>query len=319
MKLCFLDCKTLGNDIDLSIFNTFGEFIAYQLSSKEEVIERIKDVDIIITNKVQLNKTNLCYAKNLKLICLTATGTNNIDFDYIKQHNIAVTNVAGYSTDSVVQHTFAILFYIMEKLSYYDNYVKSREYVNSDVFTHLNKTFLELKNKTWGIIGLGAIGKSVANIAKAFGCKIIYYSTTGKNNNNEYEQKNLEELLTESDIISIHCPLTPQTINLIDYNKICKMKRSAFLLNLGRGGIINEKDLAKAIDDELLAGVALDVLENEPILEDNPLLAIKNSDRLLITPHIAWGATEARNRVIYEVSENIKYFLNGEKRNRVDL
>lgn len=318
MKLCFLDAKTLGNDIDLSIFNSFGKIDVYQLSTPEEIIKRIKSVDIIIANKVQLNKTNLCFAKNLKLICLTATGSNNIDLEYIKQNNIGLANVAGYSTDSVVQHTFAMLFYIMENLNYYDNYVKSRAYAQSDIFTHLNKTFLELKNKTWGIIGLGTIGKSVANIAKAFGCNIIYYSTSGKNNNTDFEQKNLNELLSLSDIISIHCPLTPQTLNMIDYNKISNMKRSAFLINVGRGGIINESDLAKALDDELILGVALDVLQTEPILENNPLLYIKNIQHLLITPHIAWGAVEARNRVVHEVYENIKCFLNNERRNRLD-
>lgn len=317
LKISILDAKTLGEDIDLSGFGKFGQVSVYQTTKPEEVIDRIKEKDIVITNKVVLNESSLQHAANLKLICITATGTNNIDLAYAQTKNIAVANVAGYSTQSVVQHTFAMLFYLLEHLKYYDNYVKSGEYASNDIFTHLDKPFRELKDKTWGIIGLGSIGRSVADISKAFGCNVVYYSTSGKNNNEEYKQLGLDELLKLSDIVSIHAPLNPQTKDLLAYNKLEMMKKHAILLNLGRGGIVNEIDLAKALEHDLIAGAALDVLECEPINENNPLSKIKDTHKLLITPHIAWASVEARVRLVNEVALNIEAFIKGEKRNRV--
>lgn len=317
MKLAILDAATLGNDIDLSIFNDFGFVEIYQTTSKDEVIDRVKDKTIIITNKVVINKEVMDNAPYLKLICVAATGYNNIDIEYAKQKGIAVTNVAGYSTNSVVQHTFAMLFYLLENLKYYDAYVKSGLYSKSPIFTHLDKPFWEIIGKVWGIIGLGTIGKKVAEVAKSFGCDVVYYSTSGKNLNNNYTHKALDELLSISDIVSIHAPLNQYTKNLIDYEKIKLMKKTAILLNLGRGGIINETDLAKALDDGLIAAAGLDVLEKEPIDENNPLLSIKNKDRLLITPHIAWTSIEARNKLVKEIYINIESFLRGKERNRV--
>ncbi|MCT4598630.1 MAG: D-2-hydroxyacid dehydrogenase [Vallitalea sp.] len=317
MKIVILDSNTLGNDLDLGVFNELGEVEVYGFTAKEQVIDRIKDVDVIITNKVVLNESNLQYAANLKLICLTATGTNNVDKNYTNSSNIVVSNVVGYSTDSVAQHTFAILFYLYEKLSYYDKYVKSGEYVNDEIFTHFDRKFNELVGKTWGIVGLGNIGKKVASIAKAFGCNIIYYSTSGKNNNAEYERVDIDTLLSSSDIISIHAPLNKDTDNLFTYDIIKKMKKSAVLLNLGRGKIINEEDLTKALEEDIIAGAGLDVLEYEPINEDNPLLKIQDSTKLLVTPHIAWASIEARNRVVREVKENIISFQEGSPRNVV--
>jgi glycerate dehydrogenase len=317
MKIVILDSNTLGDDLDLRVFNELGEVEVYGFTAKEEVVDRIKDVDVIITNKVVLNESNLQYATSLKLICLTATGTNNVDKKYTNASGIVVSNVVGYSTDSVAQHTFALLLYLYEKLSYYDKYVKSGEYVNDKIFTHFDRKFNELVGKTWGIVGLGNIGKKVAKIAKAFGCNIIYYSTSGKNNNAEYERVNLDTLLTTSDIISIHAPLNEDTDNLFTYDKINKMKKSALLLNLGRGRIINEADLTKALEEDLIKGAALDVLEYEPINEDNPLLKIQDSTKLIVTPHIAWASIEARNRVVNEVKENIVSFQKGFPRNVV--
>lgn len=317
LKLCILDAKTLGNDIDLSGFETFGQVFVYQITKPEEVVERIKDQNVIITNKVVLNETNLQHAPELKLICITATGTNNIDLAYAKEHNIAVTNVAGYSTNSVAQHTFAMLLYLLEQLSYYDRYVKSGEYAKSEVFTNLNKPFWELRGKTFGIIGLGEIGRSVAAVANAFGSNVVYYSTSGANYNEEYQRVDFDELLRTSDVVSIHAPLNERTKNLIRYDQLKMMKGHAILLNLGRGGIVNENDLAKALDEELIAGAALDVLEREPIQNDNPLLNVKNSDRLLIVPHIAWASIEARKKLVNEVMLNIESYLKGEERNRV--
>ncbi|HIQ24442.1 MAG TPA: D-2-hydroxyacid dehydrogenase [Persephonella sp.] len=317
MKLVILDAKTLGNDIDLSGFSQFGEVEIFQTTKPEETLERVKDKDIVITNKVIIDKNIIDNAPNLKLICVAATGVNNIDIKYAKQRGIQVRNVAGYSTESVVQHTFAMLFYLLENLRYYDDYVKSGEYAKSDIFTHLGKPFWEVRGKTWGIIGLGTIGRKVADVASSFGANIIYYSTSGVERKEKYPRVSLEELLKTSDIVSIHAPLNEKTKGLIGYEQIKLMKPTAYLLNLGRGGIVIEEDLAKALDESLIAGAGLDVLEKEPIAEDNPLLKIKNKEKLFITPHIAWTSIEARKTLINEIIENIKAFLEGKDRNRV--
>ena len=317
MKIAILDAKTLGNDIDLSGFNQFGDVEIYETTKPNETLERVKDKDIIITNKVVIDKNIMDNAPSLKLICVAATGVNNIDVEYAKQKGIQVRNVAGYSTESVVQHTFAMLFYLLESLRYYDDYVKSGEYAKSDIFTHLGKPFWEIKGKTWGIIGLGTIGRRVAEVASSFGAKVIYYSTSGVDRPEKYPRVSLEELLKTSDIVSIHAPLNEKTKGLIGYEQIKLMKPNAYLLNLGRGGIVIEEDLAKALDENLIAGAGLDVLEKEPITEDNPLLKIKNKEKLFITPHIAWTSIEARKTLVNEIIENIKAFLEGKDRNRV--
>ncbi len=315
-KIVVLDAKTLGN-IDLSLWHKLGEVVIYPTTKPEETIERIKNADVIITNKVVIDQKMMENSPKLKLICVAATGTNNIDLKAAQKLGIAVTNVAGYSTRSVAQHTFAMLFYLLESLNYYDNYVKSSRYSKNDIFTHLDKPFYEISGKRWGIIGLGTIGKEVAKIAEAFGCEVVYYSTSGVMRKEPYPRVSLDVLLTTSDIVSIHAPLNERTKNLITYEKLKLMKRNAVILNLGRGGIINEKDLAKALDEGLISAAALDVLEKEPIEPDNPLLKIKNKERLLITPHIAWASIEARKRLVYEIYENIKAFFEGRKRNRL--
>lgn len=317
-KIVILDGKTLG-ELDFTKLEKFGEVSYYDTTNSEDVVERIKDANIVLTNKVVLNENNLKEAKNLELICETATGFNNIDIVYAKNNNIAVTNVAGYSTNTVAQHTFATVLSLYDKLSYYDNYVKSGDYAKSGLFTNVSKPFYELEGKTWGIIGFGAIGKRVAKIAEAFGVNVIYYSTSGKNSNSEYKRVSFDELLAESDIISIHAPLNKDTQGLINYDAIKKMKKSAILVNMGRGPIVVDADLAKAIDEELIAGAALDVFEVEPIKEDNPLTSIKNKENLVLTPHIAWASVEARARLFEEVIKNIKAFYNGEIRGRVEL
>ncbi len=316
-KIVVLDGKTLGN-VDYNLLKEFGELKLYDTTNKEEVVERIKDANIILTNKVILNEDNLKNAKNLELICEMATGFNNIDVEYAKERGIAVTNVAGYSTNTVVQHTFATALNLYDKISYYDNYVKSGEYSKADIFTNLDKPFYDLMGKTWGIIGLGAIGRGVANVCKAFGVNVIYYSTSGKNNNSEYKRVNLEELLKESDVISIHAPLNDNTKNLINYENLCKMKENAIVINMGRGPIVVDGDLARAIDEEKISGAALDVFSVEPIKEDNPLLSVKNRDRLILTPHIAWASVDARNRLFIDLLENIRAFNRGERRNRIE-
>lgn len=309
MKIVFLDAKTIGEDIDLSGFDALGEVVKYGFSTSEEARERTKDADVVVLNKVQINEETIGAAEHLKLVCVTATGTNNLDKEYLDRRGIAWRNVAGYSTESVAQHTFAMLFYLLEKLPYYDNYVKSEKYVNDVSFTHFAKAFHELSGKTYGIIGLGNIGRRVADIAKAFGCRVIYFSTSGRNNQQGYERVSFDELLAQSDIVSIHAPLDENTLGLMNKEAFSKMKQSAILLNVGRGPIINEEDLAEALENGTIAAAGLDVLSVEPMQPDNPLRAIKDSERLLITPHIAWAGVEARTRLMDIILHQIQAFF----------
>lgn len=318
MKITFLDADTLGKDISLKAFEDLGEVEVYGFTTSEQVLERTKDSNVIITNKVLINEASLGPNPNAKLICITATGTNIVDFDFATKYGIAVTNVKGYSTDSVVQHTFSLLFYLLEKLRYYDDYVKLGHYTNDILFTHFENRYHELSGKTWGIVGLGEIGRKVASIAQAFGCKVIYYSTSGKNNNSDFTQVDFDTLLSTSDIISIHAPLTPATNNLFTFETFQKMKNTSTLINVGRGPIVNEKDLLKALEENEIAAAGLDVLTVEPMEKKNPLLTFKDSNRLIITPHIAWASIEARGRLVEEVYKNIRAYIKGEERNMVN-
>lgn len=317
MKIVILDAQTLGSDLDLAPIQAMGEVLIYELTEPDEVAARIRDAEVVITNKVCLNEGNLKDATCLKMIALFATGFNNIDIDYAGARGIAVANVAGYSTQSVTQHTFAMLFHLLEKLSFCDNYVKAKDYVSSETFAYIEKPFYEIHGKTWGIIGMGAIGQGVASVAQAFGVKVVYYSTSGQNNSAPYERVELEELLKVSDIVSIHAPLNERTQDLIGYDELRQMKKSAILLNLGRGGIIKEDDLARALNEDLIRGAALDVLAKEPILEDNPLYTVKDPEKWMVTPHIAWASIEARTTLVHEVVSNITACFNGEVRNRI--
>ena len=308
MKIVILDRATLGFDVDMSIFDSLGEVISYDITLENETISRVKDADIIITNKVLVTKEIMNEASNLKLICISATGTNNVDLEYAKQTKISVKNVAGYSSSSVVQLAFSMIFHFIQKLSYYKKYVDEQNWQKSQIFTHIDKPFFELDGKKVGIIGLGDIGSNLARKVKAFDCEVVYYSTSGKNSNNEYKRVELDELLSICDIISIHCPLNENTKNLLNYENMKNIKDGSILLNLGRGGIINEADLAKIIDEkEIYCGI--DVVFVEPILESNPLLRVKNKQRLLLTPHIGWASIEARRKLISLVAKNIESFI----------
>lgn len=309
MKIVFLDAKSIGEDIDLSGYDKLGEVIKYPYSTPEQARERTRDADVIILNKVEINEESIGEASRLRLVCVTATGTNNLDKDYLAKRGIEWRNVAGYSTESVAQHTFALLFYLMEKLRYYDDYVKNDKYVNDSMFTHFDHKFHELSGKTWGIIGLGNIGCRVADIAKCFGCNVIYYSTSGKNNKEGYNRVGFDELLERSDIVSVHAPLTDETLGLMNLEAFSRMKRSAIFLNLGRGPIVNEADLTEALNTGMIAAAGLDVLTREPMSEDNPLRSIKDSERLIITPHIAWASIEARTRLMEIILGQIKEFF----------
>lgn len=308
MKIVFLDAKTIGDDIDLSGFEAIGEVKKYDYTMPEEVKERTENADVIVINKIPVNEQTLGTNPSVRLVCVTATGTNNLDKEYLGKNNIQWRNVAGYSTESVAQHTFSLLFYLWENMAYYDRYVKEEKYVNDRMFTHFERKFHELKGKTWGIIGLGNIGTRVADIAKVFGCRVIYYSTSGKNDREGYERVTWDELLKESDIVSVHAPLNADTENLMDAEAFSKMKRTAVFLNLGRGAIVNEKDLAEALEKGEIAAAGLDVLSDEPMRPENPLRTIKDSSKLLITPHIAWASVEARTRLMRTIEEQIRAF-----------
>ncbi len=317
MKIVLLEAKSLGDDVDLSSFDKLGEVVSYDLSTEEDTPSKVEDADIIVVNKVQMNEQTLSGAKNLKMIAITATGYNMIDKAYTDSRGIVVANVRGYSTDSVAQHTFALALGLLGQISHYDHYVKSGNYVKSDVFCNFDNKIYELAGKTWGIIGLGAIGRKVADIAKVFGCRVIYYSTTGKNQNPDYESVSLDDLLAQSDILSIHAPLNDTTRNFMTMDKLTKMKPSALLINVARGPVVNERDLADALNSNIIAGAGLDVFSAEPMKADNPVLEVKDPTKLLVTPHIAWATVEARQRCADEVALNIEAFLRGEERNLI--
>ena len=308
MKIVILDAKTLGDDLDLSVLDSFGEVISYQTTSAEETLERIQIADIIITNKVVLSANIMSQASKLKLICIAATGMNNVDLDAAKFQDIEVKNVAGYSTKSVVQHTFSMALYLLEKMAYYDATVKNSTWTNSGLFTDISHPFYEISGKKWGIIGFGTIGQEVAKIATAFGAEVSYHSTSGVNLNHAYPHQSLEFTLKDCDIISIHAPLNDDTYNLINENNLPYIKDDALLLNLGRGGIVNETDLAFELDRRTLYA-GLDVLEQEPLMLTNRLNEVKHKERLLITPHIAWASIEARKKLLEGIVENIHTFL----------
>ena len=308
MNIVLLDAKTLGDDLDISGLESFGTLSVYQTTSKEETLERIQIADIVITNKVVITSRMMEESPRLKLICIAATGMNNVDLDAAKIKGIEVKNVAGYSTKSVVQHTFAMALYLLEKMAYYDAVVKDASWSDSGLFTDVSHPFYELSGKKWGIIGLGAIGQEVAKIATAFGAEVSYHSTRGKNLNHTYPHQSLEFILKDCDIISIHAPLNENTMDLINENNLNYIKEDAILLNLGRGGIVNETDLALELNRRrFYAG--LDVLTQEPINVDNPLMTIKHKEQLLITPHIAWTSIEARKKLLEGIVENIRVFM----------
>lgn len=317
MKIVFLETACLGTGMNYDAFSNFGEVISYEYTKKQEVPERIEDADIIVVNKIPMNEETLGKTKNLKLICVTATGTNIVDFSYMNSRGITVTNVKGYSTPTVVQHTFALYFYLAEHISYYDNCVKSKKYSESEMFVHFGPEFHDLSGMTWGVVGLGDIGKNVAIIAKTFGCNVQYYSTSGRNNNSEFKQVTFDELLETSDIISIHAPLNEVTTDLFDAAAFSKMKKTAILLNLGRGPIVNEQALVDAINQNEIAGAGLDVFTVEPLPMGSPLLTVKEKERFVFTPHIAWASVEARTRLIEEVYLNMEAFLANKERNVV--
>lgn len=316
MKISVLDAKTLGGDLDMSVLNQAGEVFIYDTTAPLQVAERIVDSDVLIVNKIKLNETNLKYAKNIKLICITATGYDNVDISYCKTKGIGVCNAEGYSTHSVCQTTLAMAMYLMTHLGEYRQYVHSGSYSESGVANYLSPRYHEFYGKTWGIIGLGNIGRSVARVAEAMGCNVI---CTKRTPDSEYKTTDIDTLLSESDIISVHVPLTDETRGMINKERISKMKKNSIFINVARGAVCDEKALCEAVKQGKIAAIGVDVYSEEPFPKDSPYTEITALPNVCLMPHMAWGAYEARQRCINEVSENIRAFFSGETRNRVDL
>ena len=319
MKLVILERNSVGTDVDVSCFEKFGEVTCYPNTVAANTSERVKDADIILANKAPLNESTLKDAPNVKLICLLATGFDNVDLAYCKSRSIKVTNVVNYCTSTVAQHTLLLALALSEKIAFYDDYVKSGAYSAQDRFSNFDRTFYDLEGKTWGIIGMGTIGRRVAGLAQAFGCRVIFYSASGTSTCTDYERVEFDTLLQESDILSLHCPLSDRTRGLINKDALSKMKETAILVNVARGPVVDTQALYDALVADQIAGAGLDVLEQEPMAGDNPLAQIKDSTKLIITPHMAWASLESRTRLVDEVVKNIEAFLAGENRNVVNL
>ena len=318
MKIVVLEADSVGKDVSWEPLKQFGDVELYEATPQENVAERIREADMVIPNKCLLNEENLKDASKVKVICEAATGYNNIDLAYCKQRGIVVTNVKAYSTDVVAQHTFAMLLSLYEKLDYYTTYVEDGDYSRGRAFSNVSRPFHELAGKCYGIIGLGNIGRKVAEIATAFGAQVIYYSASGRTYDVPYENVTFDELLTRSDVISIHAPLNEATKGIMNLEAFQKMKQTAVLINVGRGPIVVEKDLVRAIEDCMIAAAGLDVYEVEPLPKDSPLLQVRNRDRLMLTPHVAWGSVEARTRLVEDICKSIQAFLDGTPRSVVE-
>ncbi len=319
MKLVVLERNSVGTDIDVSCFEKFGEVVYYPNTVADNTAERVKDADIIIANKAPLNEITLKNAPNVKLICLFATGFDNVDTAYCKSRQIKVANVINYCTPAVAQHTLLLALLLAEKIAFYDDYVKSGAYSAQDRFSNFDRPFQDLEGKTWGIVGMGTIGRKVASLAQAFGCKVIFYSASGNSTCTEYERVDFGTLLKESDILSLHCPLTDRTRGLINKEAFAQMKDTAILVNVARGPVVDTQALCDALMNNQIAAAGLDVLEKEPMAKDDPLNKIKDSTKLVITPHMAWASTESRTNLVIEVCKNIESFLDGGNRNIVNL
>lgn len=304
MKIAFLDAATMGN-VSFEPFERLGDFVRYESSTPEEALERVRDIDVLLINKVLVNKKLIDAAPQLKLICIAATGVNNIDVDYAASKGIPVRNAVGYSTDSVMQSTFMHILSLVGGAPYFDNSVKSGSYSRNGMFTDPNWNWNELAGKIIGIIGMGNIGRKVASVAEAFGMKVCYFSTSGTGHCKDYPCLPLDQLLAASDIVSIHAPLNERTLNLIGEKELAMMKPTAFLVNVGRGAVVVEADLAKAVDEGVIAGAGIDVFVQEPIPEDHPYMTMKHPERMRLAPHVAWASVEARERLVGIMADNI--------------
>lgn len=314
MNIVILDYMTLGDDLDLSGASKYGTVTKYPVTSQEEAPERIANADIVIVNKVKMNEEVLKNAKNLKLICETATGYDNIDIDYCKKRGICVANTPAYSTSCVAQVTVSMVCSLITHLHEYRKFVHDGEYQNSISANKLEPIYHEMAGMTWGIIGFGNIGKAVGKIADAFGCRVIVNKRIPVDG---YECVELDKLLKESDIISIHCPLTDKTKGMIGKHELELMKSNAIIVNVARGLVWDEKAVADAIIDKKIAGMGCDVFSYEPIDCNHPFEKILGYDNVLLTPHMAWGSFESRTRCFNTVLSNIDAYLNGREQNLI--
>lgn len=304
MKITYLDAATMG-DSSLAPIEALGELVCWPNSTADEALERVADCDVLITNKVKVTRELLAAASALKLVCEAATGVNNIDLKACAERGIPVRNVAGYSTESVVQETFMHILSLLGNGPYFDDAVKSGRYSASGLFTDVSRPFIEMSGKRMGIIGMGAIGSRVAKVAVAFGMEVVYFSTSGTGHCKEYPSISLDELMSTSDVISVHAPYNERTAGLVGEAELRLMKPSAIIVNMGRGGIIDETALAKVIDESVIGGAALDVFTQEPLPADSPLLHTRHPEKFRFTPHTAWASVEARRRLISAIAENI--------------
>lgn len=304
MKIVFLDAGTMGTS-SLAPIESQGELVAWPNSTPEESVARVSDCDVLIVNKIKVNDRLLDAAPRLRLVCEAGTGINNIDVDACERRGVLVRNVAGYSTDSVVQETFMHILNLLGNGAYFDEVVKSGAYSRSGLFTDYSRPFIEMAGKMLGVIGLGAIGSKVARIGTAFGMNVVYYSTSGTSHSTEYPSVHLERLMRESDVISVHAPYNERTAGLVGEKELRMMKPKAIIVNMGRGGIVVEDALAKVIDEGVIGGAGLDVYSVEPIPADHPLLHTRHPERLSLTPHVAWASIEARERLIQSIADNI--------------
>ncbi|WP_026517610.1 D-2-hydroxyacid dehydrogenase [Butyrivibrio sp. MC2021] len=319
MKIVVADTDSIGSDMDYSIYDELGEVVYYEDKVTEEnAKERLKGARILMINKSQITDKLLDDAPDLELICEFATGFDNANIPACDRHGVKVANVVNYSTASVAQHTFAMLFYLMENLRHYDEFVKRGDYAAQSHFCCLDIPFEELDGKTYGIVGMGNIGRKVAQIATAYGAKVIFYASSGSSDCTDYEQVSFDELLRRSDVISLHCPLSDRTRNLFNKDAFDKMKKNAILINVARGAVVSEQDLFDALDQGKIKAAGLDVLSPEPMAKDSPLLKIQDSGKLIVTPHLAWASTEARTRCLMEVKKNAQAWMNGTPRNLVN-
>ncbi len=315
LNIVILDSATLGEDIEFSLFEKFGNVNVYERTDIQQVPSRVADCDVVIVNKIKLDEKTLGGAKRLKLICVTATGFDNIDLQYCRENNIAVCNVKGYSTDSVAQITVSLALALANHIPQYSKFVSDGSYTKSGIQNCLTPVFRELRGKTWGIVGLGAIGERVAEIAKVLGCEVLAFK---RHTDPRYNCVSLEKLCSESDIISIHLPLSENTREIIDERIISHMKKTAVVINAARGAVTDETALANAILEERIGGLGVDVYSKEPMENDSPYVKIADKMNVILTPHMAWGAYEARVRCMEEIALNIEAFFEGKKRNRVE-
>ena len=315
MKIVVLDALTLGPGLDLTVLDGVGEAVIYDLTGPEEFADRVRDAEVIVTNKWKLNASNLGAAKNLKLICVTATGFDGIDVAYCRAHGIGVCNVPAYSTESVAQLTMTMALYLAAHLGSYRDYVHSGAYCRSGVANLLTPVWQELAGKTWGIIGGGNIGRRVARLAEAFGCRVLICRRQPEA---EFESADLDTLLSQSDVVSVHVPLTEQTRNLIGPAEIARMKDGVIFINVARGAVCDEAALAAAVECGKIGGLGVDVFSTEPFPSDHPFSRLGSFSNVCLTPHMAWSAVEARNRCMQVVAENIRAFAAGRMQNCVE-